>query len=50
MWTNKPSVISEQEAQEVLAYIATCSDYCDELPNYTRYFIQHVGGAHHKYS
>lgn len=50
MWTNKPSVISEQEAQEVLAYIATCPDYCDELPNYTRYFIQHVGGAHHKYS
>jgi hypothetical protein len=50
MWTAKPAKISVEEAAEVLAYIATCPDACDEMPNYTRYFVQHVGGAHHMYS
>ena len=50
MWTSMPATVSAQEAAEVLAYIATDPDYCDELPEYTRYFIQHVGGAYHKYS
>lgn len=50
MWTNKPAMISAEEVAEVLAYIATCPDACDEMPKYTRYFVQHVGGAHHQYS
>lgn len=50
MWASKPQLVSAEEAAEVLAYIATDPDYCDELPAYTRYFIQHVGGAHHLYS
>ena len=50
MWTTKPALVTEQEVKEVLAYIKTKPDYCDALPNYTRYFIQHVGGAHNLYS
>lgn len=50
MWSSKPATITAEEAAEVLAYIATDPDYCDSLPNFTRYFIQHVGGAHHMYS
>lgn len=50
MWTTMPATVSAQEAAEVLAYIATDPDYCDELPEYTRYFIQHVGGAGNEYS
>lgn len=50
MWTQKPNLVTEQEVEEVLAYIATNPDYCDTLPRYTRYFVQHVGGAHHMYS
>ena len=49
-WETKPAPVTPEEAAEVLAYIATCPDACDNLPNYTRYFIQHVGGAHHMYS
>lgn len=50
MWESKPAMVTAEEVAEVLAYIATDPDYCDKLPNYTRYFIQHVGGAHHMYS
>jgi hypothetical protein len=50
MWTSKPAMVTAQETAEVLAYIATDPDYCDSLPDVTRYFIQHVGGAHHLYS
>ena len=50
MWVTKPAPVTAEEAAEVLAYIATDPDYCDALPPYTRYFIQHVGGANHLYS
>lgn len=50
MWANKPATITATEVAEVLAYIASNPDYCDALPNYTRYFIQHVGGAGKSYS
>lgn len=50
MWANKPALVTAAEVADVLAYIATDPDYCDELPNYTRYFIQHVGGANREYS
>ena len=50
MWAQKPHPVTEQEVNEVLAYIANYPNKNTSLPKYTRYFVQHVGGAHHKYS
>lgn len=50
MWESKPSPVTSEEATEVLKYIAENPGNYVEWPGYTRYFIQHVGGAHHLYS
>lgn len=50
MWASKPAPVSSEEATEVLKYIAENSGEYVDWPGYTRYFIQHVGGAHHLYS
>ena len=50
MWANKPAPVTAAEVQEVLAYVAANPGATVEWPGYTRYFIQHVGGAHHLYS
>ncbi len=50
MWATKPAPVTAEEVQEVLAYVAANPGATVEWPGYTRYFIQHVGGAHHLYS
>ena len=49
-WDFKPAPVTAEEVQEVLHYIANNPGATVEWPGYTRYFIQHVGGAHHLYS
>ena len=49
-WASKPELVTATEVSEVLHYIANNPNATVEWPGYTRYFIQHVGGAHHLYS
>lgn len=50
MWPQKPKTVTDEEVKEVLAYIANNPNKNVSLPDYTRYFVQHVGGANNMYS
>lgn len=50
MWPSVPAIPSTDEVNGVLAYIAANPDANVDAPEYTYYYIQHVGGAHKLYS
>lgn len=49
-WAEIPAEVTEQEVADVLAYIATRPAGVNWPEGCVNYYIQHVGGAHVKYS
>lgn len=50
LWPSVPEIPSQDEVNGVLEYIKNNPDANVDAPNYTYYYIQHVGGAHNRYS
>lgn len=51
MWSYLPEYPSSTEISEVMAYIGSQVNPTSETwPGWTFYYVQHVDGAHHKYS
>lgn len=51
IWSFTPEYPTAEEIEGVMAYIASQTNPTSVAwPGYTKYFVQHMGGAHNKYS